>query len=765
MSVACVVTLCVATMSTWNAAADPTTNKVGVASASSNGVFGSLAPARLLDTRSGVGAAKAAVAAGGTVRFSVLNRGGVPASGVSAVVLNITETGATAGGYITAYADGAARPGTSNLNFSRGQTIPNLAVVPVGADGKVALYNGSSGTVQLLADVSGYYLSSTGTGTRLEQVPADGMLDANDASCATDSFCVAIGLGADFGTAWSMFNGTTWSKPLSMPGLSSGFLVQCPAVSTCLAVGNEGSSRFNGTTWSSPVALPAPFDQNSVIGLTCASVSLCLVYGQDGNSNSIVARYDGASWSLTPSPGLLLEELSCAGSRCLAVGLDEATFATPQARTYNGSTWSAVINPPINPYRVSCSALLCVAIGSDVDTGAAESAAYDGSSWSTPINLPATVSGLSELSCTSATYCTGVTINAADAAMSTTYNGTAWSAPTLIGAYGEFGNVGVACVSSAWCVATAFGAVVTSAGAWAASAALPGRPVDVSCISDSECVAINKYGGGETWNGANWSRFPAAVNLGYSQAISCASASNCLIVGRSVSGPAAAARWNGTVWSTPTALAGLAYVQDVSCASTLFCVAVGGTSRDDPNVNTAAEVRFNGSTWTSASAINGLQSVQYVSCTSSSFCAAAGDRQNPNHEYTGETTSVFNGASWTTFTGTAGMDSLALSCAPGTTWCIAVEYENGQSLVYNGATWSLGTAPSTAAASVLDVSCWSSGACVGVGDTGAPAAWTYSGSVWSGVHPVTTYAGNTISIVSCSAISFCAIIPGLLMHG
>jgi len=32
-------------------------------------------------------------------------------------------------------------------------------VVKVGAGGKIAFYNGSSGTVQLVADVAGYYLS------------------------------------------------------------------------------------------------------------------------------------------------------------------------------------------------------------------------------------------------------------------------------------------------------------------------------------------------------------------------------------------------------------------------------------------------------------------------------------------------------------------------------------------------------------------------------------------------------------------------------
>ena len=55
---------------------------------------------------------------------------------------------------------GGARPTVSNLNFTAGQTVANLVIVPVGADGKIRLYNGSPGTVQLIADIAGYYRAS-----------------------------------------------------------------------------------------------------------------------------------------------------------------------------------------------------------------------------------------------------------------------------------------------------------------------------------------------------------------------------------------------------------------------------------------------------------------------------------------------------------------------------------------------------------------------------------------------------------------------------
>jgi hypothetical protein len=54
------------------------------------------------------------------------------------------------------YPAGAARPGTSNLSFTAGEIVANLVIVPVGAGGKVEFYNGSGGTVQIIADVSGW---------------------------------------------------------------------------------------------------------------------------------------------------------------------------------------------------------------------------------------------------------------------------------------------------------------------------------------------------------------------------------------------------------------------------------------------------------------------------------------------------------------------------------------------------------------------------------------------------------------------------------
>jgi surface antigen len=114
-----------------------------------------LTPARLLDTRNGTGvAASGALDAGGVVRLKVTGRGGVPSTGVKAVVLTVLVTGPPQGGFLTAYPARTTRPTTSNVNFAAGQTIANTAFVTPSSDGYVDIY--SQSTTQVVADVQGY---------------------------------------------------------------------------------------------------------------------------------------------------------------------------------------------------------------------------------------------------------------------------------------------------------------------------------------------------------------------------------------------------------------------------------------------------------------------------------------------------------------------------------------------------------------------------------------------------------------------------------
>ncbi|MFI9008156.1 hypothetical protein ACIGNX_13105 [Actinosynnema sp. NPDC053489] len=119
------------------------------------GTYFPLTPTRVLDTRSGQGAPRAAVGSGQTLRLQVTGQAGVPAE-ASTVVLNVTVTEPGGTGRITAYPTGVTRPTASSLNYTPGWTGANSVTVKVGADGAVNLYNNGA-PVHLVADVNGFY--------------------------------------------------------------------------------------------------------------------------------------------------------------------------------------------------------------------------------------------------------------------------------------------------------------------------------------------------------------------------------------------------------------------------------------------------------------------------------------------------------------------------------------------------------------------------------------------------------------------------------
>jgi subtilisin family serine protease len=116
------------------------------------------AVSKVLDTRSGLGVPAGKIAAGATRDLTVAGIGPVPADATS-VVLNLTGLGATAKTFVAAYpvpASGSAVPTVTDLNVAAGVVVPNLAIIPIGKDGKVRFRNAAS-PVDLVAYVTGYY--------------------------------------------------------------------------------------------------------------------------------------------------------------------------------------------------------------------------------------------------------------------------------------------------------------------------------------------------------------------------------------------------------------------------------------------------------------------------------------------------------------------------------------------------------------------------------------------------------------------------------
>jgi hypothetical protein len=120
-----------------------------------------ITPARILDTRTGNGGFPIApLQANSTMMVMVASQGGVPSmtspTPPKAAILNVTVTNTSAGSYLIVYPSDASQPLASDLNWSVGQTVPNLVLVKVGADGKIAIYNGY-GSTDVVVDVLGYF--------------------------------------------------------------------------------------------------------------------------------------------------------------------------------------------------------------------------------------------------------------------------------------------------------------------------------------------------------------------------------------------------------------------------------------------------------------------------------------------------------------------------------------------------------------------------------------------------------------------------------
>ena len=146
------------------AAAAGTTSAVGagappsivaaITSGASTGAYYRAAPSRILDTRQGLGGTR--LGPGGVLPLQVGGQGGVPTSGVAAVVLNVTVTNPTAASFLTAYPSDLPRPNASSINFPAGFTGANLVTVPLHAGGVVDVYN-AFGSVDVIGDVVGFY--------------------------------------------------------------------------------------------------------------------------------------------------------------------------------------------------------------------------------------------------------------------------------------------------------------------------------------------------------------------------------------------------------------------------------------------------------------------------------------------------------------------------------------------------------------------------------------------------------------------------------
>jgi hypothetical protein len=107
---------------------------------------------RLLDTRLPADTGPK-LTAQGTIHLQVV--GSVVPPNARSVVLNVTATDPDGSGFLTVFPGNASRPLSSNVNYVKGQTIPNAVIVGLGPTGTVDIF--SLAATHVVVDVVGYF--------------------------------------------------------------------------------------------------------------------------------------------------------------------------------------------------------------------------------------------------------------------------------------------------------------------------------------------------------------------------------------------------------------------------------------------------------------------------------------------------------------------------------------------------------------------------------------------------------------------------------
>jgi hypothetical protein len=116
-------------------------------------------PCRLIDTRGPTGSYGGPSLAPNNVRnIYTPYQCGIP-YGVKALAVNLTAVTPAGSGWLTLFAGPywSTVPTVSSLNYTIGKTLANNAIVSVGYDSSINVYNSGPSTVNFIVDVTGYF--------------------------------------------------------------------------------------------------------------------------------------------------------------------------------------------------------------------------------------------------------------------------------------------------------------------------------------------------------------------------------------------------------------------------------------------------------------------------------------------------------------------------------------------------------------------------------------------------------------------------------
>ena len=268
------------------------------------GTFHPTAPVRMCDTRAGAGTLCDAYGAGnplgpGETRAVTLWSavpGTVPVGGgAAAVAFNLTASGDAVGTYLTAYPPNpsthlcGAAPGTSNVNVGPGAVRPNRAIVPIDpATGQVCIFN-SSGTVDIIIDVNGWFGSGAETSPGALYYATNPFRACDTRTWQAPNQCTGQTLGPSQVLSQVGMTGTA----AGMPGTP---------VAAAVNVTATGASMWTYlTAYADNVAQPVASDLNVPGGVDTPNLTLVGVGGDGGidlfnSAGSVGLAIDVEGW-------------------------------------------------------------------------------------------------------------------------------------------------------------------------------------------------------------------------------------------------------------------------------------------------------------------------------------------------------------------------------------------------------------------------------------------------------------------------------------
>ncbi|NYJ76219.1 hypothetical protein [Allobranchiibius huperziae] len=154
------------------------------AHAATPGAMGTYHPsttARVADTQSGWGGRTGYVSSKNSVTYTVTGRNGIPSTGVSAVVVQLTAFDQHGNGAFVAYAAGTSRPAAVSFAYGGRSTQVGKVTVPVSSTGRISVAGAGAYQAHLRIDVVGWYASSSST------APAGGLYLPSDLELTDDT--------------------------------------------------------------------------------------------------------------------------------------------------------------------------------------------------------------------------------------------------------------------------------------------------------------------------------------------------------------------------------------------------------------------------------------------------------------------------------------------------------------------------------------------------------------------------------------------------